>query len=223
MPTSRLYAILDADACDARGLPLLAVGEALCRAAPDILQLRAKGRTSQDVLGWLVPLRRWTTEHGTQLYMNDRADLAELAGCDGVHVGQMDQPIASVRRHFPRLRVGVSTHSEQEFDRALSERPDYLALGPIFGTVSKRASEPAVGLPELQRLAPRARALSVPVVAIGGIDLERAPLVAPHAEYAAAIAALLPGPLAPNQVPPASLTEDVFERTRAYAAALRSS
>jgi thiamine-phosphate pyrophosphorylase len=120
--------------------------------------------------------------------------------------------------------VGVSTHSEEEFERALGERPDYVALGPIFPTASKRASEPTLGLAELVRLAPRAAARSIPVVAIGGIDRERAPLVLAHADYVAVIAALLPPALPPDaassELTRAALVDGVFERTRAYAAAL---
>lgn len=220
MPQGRLYAILDADACAVRGLSLVAVGEGLCRAAPGLLQFRAKGLPAREVLEVLARLRAWTQVQGTQLYMNDRADLAALAGCDGVHVGQMDQPVASVRRHFPGLRVGVSTHSEEEFERALGERPDYVALGPIFSTSSKRAAEPTLGLSELARLAPRARALAVPLVAIGGIDQDRAPLVAAHAEHAAVIAALLPPEAGARELAPASLVDAVCRRTQAYAAAL---
>jgi len=220
MPGDPLYAILDADACALRGLPLPTVGEALCRAEPAILQLRAKGRSAHEILEWLSQLRVWTRLHGTLLFMNDRADLAELAGCDGVHVGQQDQPIASVRRHFPRLRVGVSTHSKEEFERAIAERPDYVAFGPVFATGSKRESEPVTGLDELTRLAPRARGLGVPVVAIGGIDLARAPLVASQVDYVAAIAALLP-PKGAGGAGEASLAAAVFDLTRAYAAACR--
>jgi len=218
MPGSALYAILDADACDARGLPLLEVGEGLCQAAPAMLQLRAKGRSARQVLDWLAVLRLWTRAHGTLLYVNDRADLAELGGCDGVHVGQDDLPLEAIRRHFSRLRVGVSTHSEEELARALRQEPDYVALGPIFATASKEKSEPALGLGELERLSPIARARGIPIVAIGGIDRPRAPLVARHADYLAVIAALLP-PSLPG-AGGEQLKADVLERARAYSDAL---
>jgi len=216
MRSTRLYAILDADACEARGLSLTRVGQALCQAAPAFLQLRAKERPAVDVLALLADLRRWTRERGTLLFLNDRADLAELGACDGVHVGQSDLPIASVREHFPRLRVGVSTHSEAEFERALGDRPDYLAFGPVFHTGSKVGAEPTVGPEELARLAPRARARGVPVVAIGGIDRARARQVAPHVDYVAAISAFLPtGPTDAG-----SLDTEVGRLVAAYESAL---
>lgn len=216
MARSRLYAILDVDACEARGLPLLAVAEGICRCAPAFLQLRAKGRSATEVRTLLAALRPLVPSGRTLLFLNDRADLAELAGCDGVHVGQDDLPASSVRQHFPRLRVGVSTHSEAEFEKALEEAPDYVALGPIFPTASKLAPEPTVGLAELGRLAPRARAAGVPLVAIGGIDRERASSVSAHADHVAVISALLPGRLEVGQSPEA----EVERLTRAYLTAL---
>lgn len=216
MPGSRLYAILDVDACEARGLPVLAVAEGICRAAPAFLQLRAKGRSAAEVRTLLAHLRPIVPSGRTLLFLNDRADLAELAGCDGVHVGQSDLPAESVRKHFPRLRVGVSTHSEAEFESALADTPDYLALGPIFSTASKLAPEPTVGLAELARLAPRARAAGVPLVAIGGITRESAPMVLAQADHVAAISALLPDQLEPGQ----SVAGEVARLTRAYVDAL---
>lgn len=188
----RLYAIVDADACDARGLALLTVAEAVCRVAPRIVQLRAKERPARQVLEWLHQLRAWTRASGSLLFANDRADLAALAACDGVHVGQDDLPVDAIRRSFPELAIGVSTHSEVQFDAALAARPSYVALGPIFETPSKKKPEPTVGIELLERLAPRARLAGIPVVAIGGIDARRAPLVLEAADCVAVIGALLP-------------------------------
>jgi thiamine-phosphate pyrophosphorylase len=126
------------------------------------------------------------------LFANDRPDLAVLAGADGVHVGQSDLTVADVRRFAPSLLVGVSTHGAAELDRALAERPDYVAFGPVFSTRSKANPEPVVGLEELERARDRARAVEVPLVAIGGIDRERAPLVAGLGVLGAVIGALVP-------------------------------
>lgn len=94
-----------------------------------------------------------------------------------------------------------------EFEEALSERPDYVALGPIFPTASKENPEPTLGLSELVRLAPRARKCGIPLVAIGGIDRGSAASIAEHARYVAVISALLPsGPRVP-----ASLDSEVAD------------
>jgi len=116
--------------------------------------------------------------------MNDRADLAVLAGWDGVHVGQGDLSVEAARRvldpthHAMKLRdewgtriVGVSTHNEEQVRAAIESGPDYVAVGPVFATVSKANPDPVVGL-ELVR---RARAMTdLPIVAIGGITLANA-------------------------------------------------
>jgi thiamine-phosphate pyrophosphorylase len=129
---------------------------------------------------------------GCLLFANDRPDLALLAGTDGVHVGQDDVPLAEVRRLAPRLQIGVSTHTLAELKAALAERPDYVAFGPVFATPSKLNPEPVVGIEGLEQAHALAQNAGIPLVAIGGIDLERAPDVARHAEAAAIIGALVP-------------------------------
>jgi thiamine-phosphate pyrophosphorylase len=122
---------------------------------------------------------------GATLILNDRADLAVLAGWDGVHVGQRDLGIAEARRVLGKGVVGVSTHNEEQVraleaeasssgvsvPAAVDRRPDYVAIGPVFGTVSKVNPEPVVGLDGVRE----ARALTTrPLVAIGGITSENA-------------------------------------------------
>jgi thiamine-phosphate pyrophosphorylase len=187
-----LYPIIDLETLEQRGIPPIAFAERVLAAYPPVLQLRAKstgGRATLELLRTLLPLCR---NAGTALFANDRPDLALLAGADGVHVGQDDVPLAEVRRFAPSLRVGVSTHDFEELERTLAERPDYVAFGPVFATPSKRNHEPVVGLAGLARAHELARAANVPLVAIGGIDLERMRAVREHAELAAVIGALLP-------------------------------
>ena len=187
-----LYAIVDVDFLDARGIPVLAFAEAVLAGAPAVLQLRAKRLSSRDTLSMLRALRERTAAAGVPLFANDRPDLAILAGCDGVHVGQEDPSPEDVRRLSPALRVGVSTHTLPELDAALRARPDYVAFGPVFRTTSKARPDPTVGAPGLAAAHALARAAGVPLVAIGGITLERAGAVAPHAELLAVVSALLP-------------------------------
>ena len=187
-----LYPIVDTDALKARGIALLEFAEQVLSAHPPLLQLRAKhlgGRDTLSLLSALLPLCR---ARGTLLFANDRPDLAMLAGCDGIHVGQDDLPLALVRQLAPRLKLGVSTHDLAELAAALAERPDYVAFGPIFATGSKASPDPLVGLEGLQLAATRARDAGVPLVAIGGITLERAPSIARCGALAAVIAGLLP-------------------------------
>jgi thiamine-phosphate pyrophosphorylase len=189
-----LYPIVDIDALSARGLSPLSFAEAVLSARPPLLQLRNKSGSARDSLALLRALVPLCRRVGTLLFANDRPDLALLAGADGVHLGQSDLPIGAARRLAPALLVGLSTHSLPELDEALGERPSYVAFGPVFDTGSKRNPERVVGLDALSEAGARARAAGVPLVAIGGLDLARAALVAPHAELGAVIAALADEP-----------------------------
>jgi thiamine-phosphate pyrophosphorylase len=170
----------------------LAFAEAVLAAKPAALQLRAKSLGARATLELLRALQARCAALGVPLFANDRPDLALLAGCAGVHVGQDDASVEDARRVAPGLVVGVSTHSMDQVDRALAEGPGYLAFGPIFATHSKPDAEPVVGLSALAEVSRRCRAARVPLVAIGGLSLERAPEVAELADAGAVISALLP-------------------------------
>ena len=131
-------------------------------------------------------------ESGARLIANDRPDLAVLAQCDGVHIGQEDLPLPLVRTLAPGLLVGVSTHNLEQLTAALAERPDYVAFGPVFATASKERPDPSVGLALLAEAHAAAQRAGIPLVAIGGINLERATQIAERAELGAVIAALQP-------------------------------
>jgi thiamine-phosphate pyrophosphorylase len=107
-----------------------------------------------------------------KLILNDRPALVAPAGWDGVHVGQDDLAPAEARTILgARAIVGVSTHTDEQVRLAGSQPVDYIAIGPVFSTLSKTGASPAIGLEGVER----ARALtSKPLVAIGGITLENA-------------------------------------------------
>ena len=127
------------------------------------------------------------------MIVNDRCDLALLAGADGVHLGQHDLPIAAARRLLgPTALIGLSTHDDLQVDAAVRQPLSYLAVGPVFHTRSKDTRHTAVGLEAVRR----AREVSGerPVVAIGGITLATAPeVIAAGAASVAVIADLLVG------------------------------
>jgi thiamine-phosphate pyrophosphorylase len=187
-----LYPIVDVDSLRRANLSVVECAEQVLAARPSLLQLRAKSAGARETLELLRALLPICHASGAKLFANDRPDLALLAGADGVHVGQNDLPLAEVRRLAPSLRVGVSTHTRPQLEAALAERPDYVAFGPVFATASKPDHESVVGLDGLADAHDLARAAGVPLVAIGGITLERAGSVAPHAELHAVIGALLP-------------------------------
>jgi thiamine-phosphate pyrophosphorylase len=122
--------------------------------------------------------------------VNDRADVAVLAGASGVHVGQEDLSVEQARGLVGDDRwVGVSTHNLEQFQSAAATSADYIAVGPVFATSSKAHPDPVVGIEFVQR----ARALTdKPVVAIGGITLENsAAVIAAGADSVAVISDIL--------------------------------
>lgn len=135
--------------------------EAAIKGGVDVVQVRERGLTDRELLEALAEAREVTARHDVPLGVNDRIDLALLAGADFVHVGQDDIPVAAAQTLG--LPVGLSTHAPEEIDAADSE---YIAVGPVFATPTKEG-RPAVGL-ELVRYA--AANAPVPWFAIGGID-----------------------------------------------------
>jgi thiamine-phosphate pyrophosphorylase len=208
-----LYAIVDVTTLTRLDLSVVDVATALVEAHPAALQLRAKDLAPRETLQLLRVLHPICRTAGVPLFANDRADLAALAGCEGVHVGQEDMPVATIRRLVPALRIGVSTHTLEQARLALADRPDYIAFGPVFETRSKSRPEAVVGVETLRMVA---AGCPVPVVAIGGIDLERAYAVGRATHLGAVIAALLPD--GPGNGDLAAITE----RARAFHAALGS-
>jgi thiamine-phosphate pyrophosphorylase len=187
-----LYAIVDVDFLNQHRVDPLAFADAVLSARPAALQLRAKSAAARDTLELLRAIQARASARGVPLFANDRPDLALLAGCGGVHLGQDDVALADARRLAPELALGVSTHGLAQLDRALAERPAYVALGPIFQTSSKRDPDPRVGLELLAEASRRCRAAGVPLLAIGGLSLDNAGSVSRWAELGAVISALLP-------------------------------
>jgi thiamine-phosphate pyrophosphorylase len=163
----RLYAIVDAGLLAARGVLLEDFAHELRAAGVGLLQYRDKVGSPQAVLRAAAVLREAMTGGNCRLIMNDRADLAVLAGFDGVHVGQGDLSPEDARRVLgPSRWVGLSTHTEEQVAAAELSCADYVAIGPVFATGTKSDAEAPVGLEGVRR----ARALTrKPLVAIGGI------------------------------------------------------
>lgn len=165
---ARLYPILDIDLLAAHSLDIASVATAWQAAGVTLVQYRNKHGSTREMLRHAGMLREiFPPREGVRLILNDRPDLALLAGFDGVHVGQDDVFAEGARMIVGKSRwVGVSTNSAEQVIEANQASCDYIAYGPIFPTASKVNPNPAVGLAGLKA----ARALTAkPLVAIGGI------------------------------------------------------
>ena len=171
-----LYPILDVETLERHGIGIRHAACAMVSAGVGILQLRDKRSAPQQVLEHAAALTEAIAGTGCLLVMNDRVDLALLAGWHAVHLGHKDLSPEAARRtsgEHPFL-VGVSTHDELQVEAADAGSADYVAIGPVFRTTSKADTEPTVGLQGVRR----ARQLTgKPLVAIGGITMENAPAV----------------------------------------------
>lgn len=177
MRLPRLYPIADIETLARRGLELRSFIRSLVEGGAEIVQLRDKCGTPQQVLEHARMVSAAIAGGNCVPVMNDRADLALLAGWCAVHVGHRDMPPDAVRRVFGAAvgaMVGVSTHTEEQVAAADASTADYIAVGPVFRTGSKADAEPVIGLEGVRR----ARALTKkPIVAIGGITRENASAV----------------------------------------------
>jgi thiamine-phosphate pyrophosphorylase len=216
-----LYAIVDVGTLAARRIDPVAFADALLEAGPAALQLRAKELSSQETLALLRQLAPRCHRARVPLVANDRPDLALLAGCDLVHVGQTDMPIERARRIAPGLGVGISTHTLDQLDVALAARPTYVAYGPVFETASKANPDAVVGVEGIVAAHARATAARVPLVAIGGITLERARGLEGHVDAVAVIGGLLPARVAQGwAMPTKEWLGEVTARAAAFGEAI---
>jgi thiamine-phosphate pyrophosphorylase len=166
-----VYPILDGDTLLARGFPVIEAAETLLDCGATILQYRHKGFWSREVFAEAERVGGLCRSLGALFIVNDRADYAKMLGA-GVHLGQDDLPPRAARELLgAEAVIGYSTHNATQLDAAAAEPVDYVALGPVFGTASKRNPDPIVGVGKLREF----RAMTArPLVAIGGITRENA-------------------------------------------------
>lgn len=154
------------------------VGYAACaQAAVDggvrIIQLRMKDAPRDEIVSVGRTVRDITRGTDTLFIVNDDPSIAAEVGADGVHVGQGDMPVPEVRRLYPSLRiVGLSTHSPEQALASLDVKPDYIGVGPVWATPTKKIPDPVLGIETAMRMV---RSVPYPAVAIGGIDASRLP------------------------------------------------
>lgn len=165
----RLYVVTDAGL--SRGRSHRAVIEAAIIGGATIVQYREKYASTRQMIEEALELRDLTRRAGVPLTVNDRVDVALAVDADGVHVGQDDMPVALARRLIGNKLLGVSVHSLSEALQAVRDGADYLGVGPIFATTTKPDAGPPIGLDGLRAIRQH---VSIPIVAIGGINQDNA-------------------------------------------------
>lgn len=151
-----------------------------------LVQLRVKDRTETDIRKEIRSAKAVCAAHSCQLIINDYWRLAIEEGCDFVHLGQEDLAEADVGAiRAVGLKLGLSTHDDTELEAALAAKPDYVALGPIYPTILKQMKWDPQGL---ERIAIwRDRVYPLPLVAIGGLNVDRIEGVFAHGADSAAV------------------------------------
>jgi thiamine-phosphate pyrophosphorylase len=168
---SPLYTI--ADTLGRPELSFVDLAKKLCAGGAKLLQLRVKDLPTREFLAIAHEVRLICQQAGCWLIINDRADIALAVDADGVHVGQEDLPLAAARQVLgPDKIIGVSTHDPTQALAAERDGADYIGFGPLFGTNTKATGYRARGLDQLREIRALVR---LPIVAIGGINAERAP------------------------------------------------
>jgi len=165
----------------------------LVAAGVRLFQYRNKGASARELFESSKKLVSLLSSQRVSLVVNDRPDVAALAGANGVHVGQQDLGVEEARRVVGAEKlVGVSTHNLEQFERAAASSADYIAVGPIFATGTKSNPDPVVGTEFVRRVRPLT---DKPIVAIGGITLQRAPeIIESGADSVAVITDVLGAP-----------------------------
>lgn len=189
---SRLYPIVDD--LGGGGRSCLEIADAMLYAGVRFLQLRSKTRTTREFVDIGRAVKERCDAVCAQLIVNDRVDVARCIDAAGVHLGQTDLPVAAARDQLGADKIiGFSTHNLDQA-RAAEDAggADYIGFGPVFATRTKENPDPEVGLEGLRRV--RA-AVRLPIVAIGGIEVDAAPeVLAAGADAVAMIGAIVRAP-----------------------------
>jgi thiamine-phosphate diphosphorylase len=166
-PLRSLYVLTDPNLSRGRSHEEV-VREAIAGGA-EVIQLRDKSASTRDLIWIGEVLREITRQLGAVFIVNDRVDVALAVDADGVHLGSDDMPIEHARRLMGDRIIGASVDDVQEAIRAVNEGADYVALGPIFPTSTKPDAGSVRGVGMIRRIK---EAVNVPLVAIGGINLD---------------------------------------------------
>lgn len=141
----------------------------------DTIQFRQKSGTTREMIEIVRQLKQLCMDNGATLVVNDRIDVAIAAEAEGVHLGQDDFPIPLARKLLGENRIiGGSAATLEDAQKCLAEGADYIGFGPVYPTTSKEDADPVTGIKLLKQAV---EAISIPIIAIGGISPENTPEV----------------------------------------------
>ena len=164
--------------------PITLAEEAL-KGGAAMIQLRHKTASGSQLYSWAVEIRKLCRQYNALCIINDRVDIALASDADGVHLGQDDLPASAARKLLGNGRIiGVSASCAEEALQAEKDGADYLGFGHIYPTISKLKEHAPLGLDALQQCV---ELIALPVMAIGGINAENAPLLIARGASAAAV------------------------------------
>lgn len=168
LSSARLYLVTDQELSENHDTPMTV--EAALKGGVGIVQLREYSLTDSALLAMARQVRESTRAHNALFIVNNRPDIARLCDADGVHLGQDDLPVAEARKILGDGKlIGVSTHGMDQAKKAVEDGADYIGVGPVYPTRTKKNVVPAVTLDYVKQVA--TSGLKLPFFAIGGIKL----------------------------------------------------
>ena len=148
------------------------------------IQLREKDLAPDCLRGLAKKVKVLTNQYGASLFINSHADIAGEVGAEGVHLTELGPSAREIRRRYPQLLIGVSTHSLEGVREAKEQGADFVTFGPVFETPSKKKYGPPQGLDRLQEIS---QSVAIPIVALGGIKLDHVTTVLDHGAFGVAM------------------------------------
>ena len=158
--------------------------EAALKGGVRAIQLREKNLPEKELRSLAKDVLKLTQEHNALLFINHHAELAHDLGADGVHLTESSAAVRQVRKQYPDLLIGKSTHTLQGAMRAQHQGADFITFSPVYETPSKQQYGSPQGLEKLQKVC---TSLNIPVLALGGIDLSRTSTVRKHGAFGVAL------------------------------------
>ena len=179
-----LHVYLISDFSHHQEIPITVQIEKALQGGIRALQLREKNLSPKELLAQAIKIKPIIKKYGAKLFINDRADIAEIAGADGVHLTEKSVSAGEIKNKFPNLIIGVSTHAKEGALLAEAQGADFITFSPIYETPSKIQFGSPQGPAKLGQVV---KSVHLPVLALGGIKLNRVPEVLEQGAHGVAL------------------------------------